>query len=99
MDKSYVLTRLGFVAWLIFLAAGWACSPSDTAETASEVDQATQESAVVETPESDNTLQQEKSSPPKIPTVSVMDIVMEDARHIKANANAPVTIVEYSDFK
>lgn len=99
MQKSYVLTRLGFVVWLIFLAAGWACSPSETAETVPEVDQATQEIATTDTPAPAATQQQEKSPPVNIPTVSVMDIVLENARHIKGNADAPVTIVEYSDFK
>ena len=96
MHKSYFLTKLGFVVGLIFLGAGWACSP---AATAPEVEQATQEVALTDTPAPANTPQQEKPAPVQIPTVSVMDIVLEDARHIKGNADAPVTIVEYSDFK
>lgn len=87
------------MVWLIFLAAGWACSPSETAEIAPEVDQATQEVTITDTPASAETPQQEKPAPVQIPTVSVMNIVLEDARHIKGNADAPVTIVEYSDFK
>jgi hypothetical protein len=33
------------------------------------------------------------------PTPTLMDFVMADARHIQGNDNAPVTIVEFSDFK
>ena len=100
MQKVYIFRRLGFVVWLIFLAAGWACSPSKTAETVPKVEQeATQEIAAVDTPELVDTPQQEKPPPAEIPTVSVMDVVLEDARHIMGNADAPVTIVEYSDFK
>ncbi len=30
---------------------------------------------------------------------SIMDFVMSDARHIQGQADAPITIVEFSDFK
>ncbi|MCB9078596.1 MAG: hypothetical protein H6631_13435 [Anaerolineaceae bacterium] len=32
-------------------------------------------------------------------TPTLMEYVMSDARHIQGDANAPVTVVEYSDFK
>jgi protein-disulfide isomerase len=33
------------------------------------------------------------------PTPSIMDLLLADARHFQGNADAPVTIVEFSDFK
>jgi cytoskeletal protein RodZ len=33
------------------------------------------------------------------PTPTIMDFVLSDARHFQGNADAPVTIVEFSDFK
>ncbi len=33
------------------------------------------------------------------PTPSLMDLVLSDARHFQGNDQAPVTIVEYSDFR
>ena len=96
MNISDFSAKLGVVIWLVFLAAGWACNPS---QAVPEVEQATPEVTVTDTPASANTQQQEKPSPVEIPTVSVMDVVLENARHIKGNADAPVTIVEFSDFK
>lgn len=32
-------------------------------------------------------------------TPTIMEFVMADARHIQGDTNAPVTMVEYSDFK
>ena len=29
----------------------------------------------------------------------IMDMVLSDARHVQGDANAPVTIIEFSDFK
>ena len=34
-----------------------------------------------------------------LPTPGLMDLVMADARHIQGDEGAPVTIVEFSDFK
>jgi protein-disulfide isomerase len=36
---------------------------------------------------------------PSEPTPTIMDFVLSDARHFQGNANAPVTMVEFSDFK
>jgi cytoskeletal protein RodZ len=33
------------------------------------------------------------------PTPTIMDFVLSDARHFQGNADAPVTMVEFSDFK
>ena len=33
------------------------------------------------------------------PTPTIMDFVLSDARHFQGNPNAPVTLVEFSDFK
>lgn len=41
--------------------------------------------------------QQPSSSTQATPTI--MDFVMSDARHIDGNTDAPVTIIEFSDFK
>ena len=34
-----------------------------------------------------------------LPTPTIMDFVLSDARHFQGDDNAPVTIVEFSDFK
>lgn len=39
------------------------------------------------------------SSPGNRPTPSIMDLVLSDARHFQGNADAPVTMIEFSDFK
>lgn len=36
---------------------------------------------------------------PAEPTPTLMEFVMADARHIQGNADAPVTVIEFSDFK
>lgn len=41
----------------------------------------------------------EKESSPAQPTPTIMDFVLSDARHFQGNRDAPVTIVEFSDFK
>jgi protein-disulfide isomerase len=33
------------------------------------------------------------------PTPTIMDFVLSDARHFQGDDNAPVTIIEFSDFK
>ncbi|MCG3209680.1 MAG: hypothetical protein FOGNACKC_03307 [Anaerolineae bacterium] len=48
-----------------------------------------------------------QSSPPSsasesaagAPTPTIMDFVLADARHFQGSANAPITMVEFSDFK
>jgi protein-disulfide isomerase len=34
-----------------------------------------------------------------VPTPTIMEFLMSDARHIQGAADAPVTIIEFSDFK
>lgn len=33
------------------------------------------------------------------PTPSIMDFVLSDARHFQGSENAPITMIEFSDFK
>ncbi|NIN35678.1 MAG: hypothetical protein GTO60_11575 [Gammaproteobacteria bacterium] len=33
------------------------------------------------------------------PTPTIMDFVLSDARHFQGSADAPVTLIEFSDFK
>jgi len=33
------------------------------------------------------------------PTPTIMDFLLSDARHFQGNADAPVTLIEFSDFK
>ena len=33
------------------------------------------------------------------PTPTIMDFLLSDARHFQGDADAPVTIIEFSDFK
>ena len=40
-----------------------------------------------------------ESSNSGAPTPTIMDFVLSDARHFQGSADAPVTIVEFSDFK
>ncbi|MFC1974792.1 hypothetical protein ACFLXQ_00160 [Chloroflexota bacterium] len=41
----------------------------------------------------------ESDSNNAVPTPSIMDFLLSDARHFQGNADAPVTIIEFSDFK
>ena len=36
---------------------------------------------------------------PAEPTPTIMDFLMSDARHVQGNEAAPITIIEFSDFK
>ncbi len=42
---------------------------------------------------------QAEATPTIKPQGTIMDIVLADARHSQGDINAPVTIVEFSDFK
>ncbi len=41
----------------------------------------------------------ESESASAMPTPTIMDFVLSDARHIQGEASAPITVVEFSDFK
>jgi protein-disulfide isomerase len=41
----------------------------------------------------------ESDSNNSAPTPTIMDFLLSDARHFQGNADAPVTIIEFSDFK
>ena len=39
------------------------------------------------------------ADPDAAPTPTIMDFLMSDARHVLGQADAPVTIIEFSDFR
>ncbi|MBN1218345.1 MAG: hypothetical protein JXM69_05415 [Anaerolineae bacterium] len=41
----------------------------------------------------------ESNSNDSSPTPTIMEFLLSDARHFQGQANAPVTIIEFSDFK
>jgi hypothetical protein len=41
----------------------------------------------------------ESDSNNSVPTPTIMDFLLSDARHFQGNSDAPVTIIEFSDFK
>lgn len=41
----------------------------------------------------------EDNPAPSAPTPTIMDFVLSDARHFQGSPNAPVTLIEFSDFK
>jgi protein-disulfide isomerase len=43
--------------------------------------------------------QDDAAAPDNQATPTIMEFVMSDARHVEGEADAPVTIVEFSDFK
>ena len=45
------------------------------------------------------TTEAEGESSAALPTPTIMDFVLSDARHFRGSPDAPVTIVEFSDFK
>jgi hypothetical protein len=42
---------------------------------------------------------EEPVDPNASPTPTIMDFLMSDARHIQGDAAAPVTLIEFADFK
>ena len=78
-----------------------ACSPSTpppTTDVTQSVEAATATKNLAATDTSTPTIAEEPT-PVVIPTVSVTEILLEDARHFQGEPDAPVTIIEYSDFK
>lgn len=65
-------------------------TPDPDVEAVAESDAATS---------SANTSDAEEKENATPPTPTIMDFVLADARHFQGNADAPVTIVEFSDFK
>ncbi len=81
-------------------------SPSEAA-VAGEAEETTEEATEETIEEStEETTNQESGEPPApddeadngLPTPTIMDFVMSDARHVQGDEAAPVTIVEFSDF-
>jgi hypothetical protein len=56
-------------------------------------------SSPVEAPESTSGTTTEDPAATALPTPTIMDFVLSDARHFQGDDNAPVTMVEFSDFK
>lgn len=52
-----------------------------------------------ETSSSPTTAQAEDKSNASPPTPTIMDFVLSDARHFQGSSDAPITLVEFSDFK
>jgi protein-disulfide isomerase len=40
-----------------------------------------------------------QAQPADVPTPTIMDFVLSDARHFQGQADAPITLIEFSDFK
>lgn len=71
-----------------------------TAQTGVETSPAqTTNSTTGEAPASSTEAQSAANSDTAPPTPTIMDFLMADARHIQGAEDAPVTIIEFSDFK
>lgn len=71
-------------------AAGQASVSQDEADNESAAHSTTNQSTNEEIPQAAND---------GAATPTLMEFVMADARHIQGDPNAPVTMIEYSDFK
>jgi len=81
------------VIFMLGIAVGFLVRPAVVGETYVEV-------IVTATPDPDReALAQSDSANDTPPTPTIMGFVLADTRHFQGNAEAPVTIVEFSDFK
>jgi protein-disulfide isomerase len=79
-------------ALLVGLALGYLGRPMITTEPRVEI-------VVTVTPNAVAQAQPAENSGQAAPTPSIMDFVLSDARHFQGQADAPVTLIEFSDFK
>lgn len=101
----YILAFALFATLIAGVAIGLLVSRSvvvqDTAIVVTatpDTDSQTVAQAALETSPSPTTQVEEKSNTSP-PTPTIMDFVLSDARHFQGSANAPITLVEFSDFK
>lgn len=97
---SLLFVGLTFLAALFLGAAiGYGLGRSQNQPPEVVVVTATPAQAVAQ---ADNTPTQSAEQPDSSagsPTPTIMDFVLSDARHFQGSAGAPVTMVEFSDFK
>jgi len=86
--KIWALATLGFVVTLLAgLTIGLRLQPKATLSGA-----ATPAQSVIDTSPSTD-------SPTPVANNDFMTFLLSDARHFQGDANAPVTLIEFSDFK
>ena len=74
-------------------------TPDPQQEPAVVVVTATPNPQAVAQSDTSTTTEAESDSNNSAPTPTIMDFLLSDARHFQGNADAPVTIIEFSDFK
>lgn len=91
--RTWLLIALGFVVTLLVgLAIGLRLRPGATAvSVAVTPDEAGNQTTIETSPQTD-------SSPPAADS-DFMAFLLSDARHFEGDADAPVTLIEFSDFK
>jgi protein-disulfide isomerase len=72
---------------LVGLALGYLGRPLVTTEPRTEI-------VITATP-----MAVAQAQPADVPTPTIMDFVLSDARHFQGQADAPITLIEFSDFK
>lgn len=90
-------------ALLIGVAMGYVFSQSQADGSAQVVVTATPDNSQANPPSSPTQADTSASTSPEndnaAPTPSIMDLVLSDARHFQGSAEAPITMIEFSDFK
>jgi len=74
-------------------------APSEDAVSSAESPSANEPAAGQSGQANDDAAAAANPTAPAEPTPTLMEFVMADARHIQGNADAPVTLIEFSDFK
>ena len=99
--QSWATPLVGVIALIVGLFGGYLLRPlvSGTAQTSSNQTVPPTQVAQVPNPVQTVSGSTDSNSPGGTSTPSLMEYLMSQARHIKGNPEATVTIIEFSDYQ